>query len=262
MSEWAASRDARRRHGFLAGVSFLTRVPVGVQIGERDVAASVAWFPVVGSLIGLAGGAVYVGASELWPPLISALLAIGAAVAITGALHEDGLGDTADAFGASSTGRDPQPVLKDPRMGVFGVVALVGASAIRVAGVAALTPRVGLLALVAAHALARGVSAVVVVTAPSASTGLGSTYARLTPRWRGWAAAVVGAVIATGCLGPVGLIAVAVAGLAALLLVRWATRALAGVGGDVLGAIEQVGEVVTLLVAVAAFSRGLTGPLA
>ena len=81
-----------------------------------------------------------------------------------------------------------RPVLKDPRMGAFGVVALVGGLGLRVAGVAALTPRAGLLALIAAHALARGVSAAVVVTAPSAASGLGSTYAALAPRWRGWMA--------------------------------------------------------------------------
>jgi adenosylcobinamide-GDP ribazoletransferase len=140
-------------------------------------------------------------------------------------------------------------------------VALVGGLGIRVAGVAALTPRAGLLALVAAHALARGMSAVVVVTAPSASTGLGSTYARLTPRWRGWAAVITGVLVATACLGPAGLFAAVAAGFAALLLARWAARALGGVGGDVLGAIEQVGEIVTILIAVAAAARGSVGPL-
>ena len=132
---------APRARGFLAGVSFLTRVPVRVAIGERDIAASVAWFPVVGALVGAVSGAVYLGASQLWPPLVAALLAVGAGIAVTGAFHEDGLGDTADAFGAASTGRDPQPVLKDPRMGTFGVVALVLVIGLRVASVASLTPR-------------------------------------------------------------------------------------------------------------------------
>jgi adenosylcobinamide-GDP ribazoletransferase len=108
--------------------------------------------------------------------------------------------------------------------------------------------------------LARGVSAAVVVSAPSAATGLGSSYAGLAPRWRGWVACGVGIAVAAGCLGAAGLIAAAVAGLAAVVVSRWAARALGGVSGDVLGAIEQVGEVVTLLVAVAALARGLAGP--
>ena len=260
MSERAASRDAHRPRGFLAGVSFLTRIPVRVAIGEADVAASVAWFSVVGALIGAVSGAVYLGARELWPSALAALLAVGTSVALTGAFHEDGLGDTADAFGAASTGRDPGPVLKDPRTGAFGVVALLGGLGLRVAGVAALTPRAGLLALIAAHALARGVSAAVVVSAPSAATGLGSRYAGLAPRWRGWVACGIGVALAAGCLGVAGLIAAATAGLVAVALSRWATRALGGVSGDVLGAIEQFGEIVTLLVAVAALARGLAGP--
>ena len=145
-------------------------------------------------------------------------------------------------------------------MGAFGVVALVFGLGLRVAGVAALTPRAGMLAMIAAHALARGVSAAVVVSAPSAATGLGSTYAGLAPRWRGWVACGIGVALAVGCLGVAGLIAAATAGLAAIALSRWATRALGGVSGDVLGAIEQVGEIVTLLVAAAALARGLAGP--
>jgi adenosylcobinamide-GDP ribazoletransferase len=70
----------------------------------------------------------------------------------------------------------------------------------------------------------------------------------------------VGIVVATVCLGAAGPIAAAVAGLAAWALSSWAARALGGVSGDVLGAIEQVGEVLTLLVAVAMIARGFGVP--
>jgi adenosylcobinamide-GDP ribazoletransferase len=250
-----------RAHGFRAGVSFLTRLPVGRTVGEEDVAASIGWFPVVGALVGALAGVVYIGASELWPPFVSALLAVGAGVAVTGAFHEDGLADTADAFGAASTGRDPHPAMKDPRVGAFGVVALVLGLGVRVAAVASLTPRVGLLALIAAGALARGISAIVVVTGRSAEEGLGAGYARLASRRRGVVALGSGAVIATVSLGMTGLLAVGLAWLAAVAIARWATRVLGAVTGDVLGAIEQTGEVVALLVTVAAVARGAAIPL-
>lgn len=241
----------RRARGFVAGISFLTRVPVGADVGERDIAASVAWFPVVGAVVGLLSAAVYLLASKAWPPLVASFLAVGASIAITGAFHEDGLGDTADAFGAASTGRDPQPVLKDPRMGTFGVVAIVLVIGLRVALVASLAPRTGALALVAAHALARAVSAAAVVSAPSAGSGLGSSYAALAPKWRGVVAVIVGVVIASVCIGIAAPVALAVAAVAAMLEARWAGRTLGGVSGDVLGTIEQTGELITLLVAVA-----------
>ena len=241
----------RRARGFVAGFSFLTRIPVGAAVGERDIAASVAWFPVVGALVGALSGAVYLLASRAWPSLVASLLAIGSSIAITGAFHEDGLGDTADAFGAASTGRDPQPVLKDPRMGTFGVVALVLVIGVRVALVASLVPRAGALALIAAHSLARGVSAATVVSAPSAGSGLGSSYASLAPKWRGVVAMVVAVIIATICIGIAAPVACVLAILAAWLQARWAERTLGGVSGDVLGTIEQTGELITLLVAVA-----------
>jgi adenosylcobinamide-GDP ribazoletransferase len=251
----------RRSHGLRAGVSFLTRVPVGAGIGEADIAASVAWFPVVGAAIGVAAGLVYVGASELWPAAVASILSIGVAIAITGGFHEDGLADTADAFGASSTGRDPGPVLKDPRLGAFGVLALVLGIGARVAALASLPAAAGWSALIAAHALARGVSAGVIVVSPSTGDGLGSSYARLTPRWRGVLGLTIGAGVAVAMLGATGLIAVAVAIAAAVLLARWAARSLGAVSGDVLGAIEQIGEIVTLLAAAAAIHRGWVFPL-
>lgn len=251
----------RRARGFVAGVSFLTRFPVGGAVGERDIAASVAWFPVVGALVGLLSGAAYLLASKVWPPLVASLLAVGASIAVTGAFHEDGLGDTADAFGAASTGRDPQPVLKDPRMGTFGVVALVLVIGLRVALVGSLTPRAGSLAIVAAHALARGVSAATVVSAPSAGGGLGSSYAALAPKWRGIVAVVVGLAIASICIGIAAPAALAVAAVAAWLEARSAERALGGVSGDVLGAIEQTAELITLLVAAAFAAHVAAFPL-
>jgi adenosylcobinamide-GDP ribazoletransferase len=256
-----SAEAGRRARGFVAGVSFLTRIPVGSDVAERDIAASVAWFPVVGALVGLLSGAAYLLASQVWPPLVAAVLAVGVSIGVTGAFHEDGLGDTADAFGAASTGRDPLPVLKDPRMGTFGVVALVLAIGLRVALVGSLTPRAGAAALIAAHTLARGVSAATVVTSPSVGSGLGSSYATLAPRWRGIVALVLGLVIATACIGVAAPAALVVAGFAAWLEARWADRALGGVSGDVLGTIEQTGEVVTLLVAVAFAAHVAAFPL-
>jgi adenosylcobinamide-GDP ribazoletransferase len=115
--------------------------------------------------------------------------------------------------------------------------------------------------LIGAHALARGVSAGAVVSAPSVSSGLGSSYAALAPRWRGVVAAIVGTVIATVCVGVSAPVAFLAAALLSLVLAGWAARALGGVSGDVLGAIEQLGEISTLLVTIALVARGYGLPL-
>src|SRR5271167_3237847 len=91
-------RSSRRRAGFAAAVAFLTRIPVGQHSeGDRQLADSAWAFPLVGAGIGAVAALVLLVAQLLglgdWP---SALLAVLAGLLLTGAIHEDGLADTAD----------------------------------------------------------------------------------------------------------------------------------------------------------------------
>ena len=107
----------------LGAVSFLTRVPTGTgAVQPAEMARFVPWFPLVGALVGAAVGGLYAGASALLPPLAAAAVAVTAGVAVTGAFHEDGLGDTADAFVGGVDREDTLRILEDPRLGTFGVV--------------------------------------------------------------------------------------------------------------------------------------------
>ena len=245
--------------GLLGAVSFLTRVPVpGAGVREaRELAASVPWFPVVGAGVGLAEAGVYAGARVLLPPLVAAALAVIAGIGLTGAFHEDGLGDTADAF-AGGTDRDSTiRILKDPRLGTFGVLAVAASLLLRVAAVAALPAVAAAAALPAAGALSRAVAVATMTALPAAAgTGLGASYVRALSRPRALAGAAAGLVVAVALLGVAALWAAAAAGLAAALLGRLATRRLGGISGDVLGAVQQLGEVLVLLAAVAAVSTG------
>ena len=84
--------------GLLGAIQFLTRVPLRLDeaIPHHRV---VPWFPIVGVLIGAAVGGVAVGLAELLPTAVAAALAVITGLLITGAFHEDGLADVADAFG-------------------------------------------------------------------------------------------------------------------------------------------------------------------
>ena len=247
--------------GLRGAVSFLTRVPVGGGVLDaRELAGSVPWFPVVGAGVGLAEAGVYGGARVLLPPLVAASLAVIAGIGLTGAFHEDGLGDTADAF-AGGTDRDSTVrILKDPRLGTFGVLAVAASLLLRVAAVAALAPVAALAALPAAGALSRAAAVAAMTALPAAAdTGLGASYARALSRPRALAGAAAGLVVAVALLGVAALWAAAAAGVAAALLGRLAVRRLGGVTGDVLGAIQQAGEVLVLLAAVAAVTAGRSG---
>jgi adenosylcobinamide-GDP ribazoletransferase len=240
--------------GFLGAVSFLTRVPTGTGVREpAELARFVPWFPLVGAMVGLVVGAVAAGALRLFPPLAAATLAVVAGVALTGAFHEDGLGDTADALGGGWDRDSTLRILKDPRLGTFGVVAVAASLLLRVGSVAALAPAAALAALPAAHALGRAAAVGAMAAFPVAGgAGLGAAYVQALSRRRAFLGLAAGLAIAVALLGAVALWAALALALAAWLLGRLAVRRIGGVTGDVLGAIEQLGEIVVLLAAAAA----------
>jgi adenosylcobinamide-GDP ribazoletransferase len=244
--------------GLLGAVSFLTRVPTGT--GERradELAGFVPWFPVVGAGVGLAVGAVYAGGRELLAPLPAATVAVVAGIGLTGAFHEDGLGDTADAFMGHHDRDGTVRILKDPRLGTFGVLAVAASLLLRVAAVAALAPGAALAALPAAHALSRAGAVATMTALPAAAdTGLGASYTLALSRRRALAGAAAGLAVALALLGLTALWAAAATAVAAALLGRLAVRRIGGVTGDVLGAVQQLGEMLALLAAVAAAGAG------
>jgi adenosylcobinamide-GDP ribazoletransferase len=111
--------------GLLVAIQFLTRLPTPrLAVSGAEFAASMRWFPAVGLIVGvLVAGAAWAGARI--DPWTGALAGLALWVAVTGALHLDGLGDVADACGAAHKDRERVlAVLADPHIGSFGVVAI------------------------------------------------------------------------------------------------------------------------------------------
>jgi adenosylcobinamide-GDP ribazoletransferase len=237
--------------GFAGALQFLTRVPV--HLDERpDVARCVPWFPVVGALVGAAAGGTAAALHELTGPTVAAACAVIVGLLATGAFHEDGLADVADAFGGAWTPAERLRILKDPRHGTYGVAALSGSVVMRVACVASLpTAATAFAGLVVAHTLGRGAAVGVMATVRAAGAdGLGASHTGSVRRADALigvlAAAIIAAVLTGWWAGP--LIAAATAGAAGI---AWlARRKIGGSTGDVLGAAEQVAECLVLVVAV------------
>jgi adenosylcobinamide-GDP ribazoletransferase len=235
-------------NGLLGAIQFLTRVPI--RLSEPPVLTRcVPWFPLVGGLIGLAVGGAAAGLAELVPMAVAAAIAIVAGVLITGAFHEDGLADTADAFGGGWTRDQRLRILGDPLHGSYGVAALCSAIVVRILCVASLAPAAALAGLVAAHSIGRSAAVGAMATYPLATAdGLGAGYATGLSRGRAALGIVSGVAIgaaATGWwIGPL-----AAAGLVAAVAVgALAVRKIGGITGDVLGAVEQVAECLVLVV--------------
>lgn len=237
----------------MLAVGFLTRLPVHPAQPPADGAlARAGWaFPLVGIVIGLAGWFPCRLAEVLGlPTMAAALLAVGATVLLTGGLHEDGLADTADGLGGGATREAKLAIMRDSRSGAFGVLALVFSVGLRAAALAAVADSKLLGALVSAHALARGALPMALwMLDPARSDGLGAMAGRPTSAVA-LGAAGIGIVVALVALGGVlGFIAVLFATVGMMSIALVAHRALGGYTGDVLGAVEQGGEIIMLLAA-------------
>jgi adenosylcobinamide-GDP ribazoletransferase len=242
--------------GLVGAVQFLTRVPIRTSRAiphERCIP----WFPIVGVLIGALVGGVAVGLGELVPASVAAACAVVVGLLVTGAFHEDGLADIADAFGGGATRERRFEILKDSRHGTYGVAALCSSVVLRIVSAAAIASSAAVFGgFVTAHALGRGAAVVAMWVAPAASdAGLGADHARRLRRIPSavgvLAALVVCALLVGWWLGPI--VAVAVAGGGATVWL--AMRKIGGLAGDVLGAIEQVVECLVLIVVSGLASR-------
>ena len=237
---------------------FLTQLPFppvkGAEKKGRLGAAGRA-FPLVGALVGLIAGAALMAAAALnLHPLACAFVALAVAALVTGALHEDGLADVADGFGGGGTEAAKLKLMRDSRIGTFGVLAVIFSVGIR-AGVLGGLPGPGMAAaaLIAAAALSRGLlPAALYYMTPARKSGLAVKAGP--PDQEGWVkAALLGGLAGFLFLGPWGGLLALLAAFAAAGFVAWlANRQIGGVTGDVLGAQQQAAEVAVLIAAAAA----------
>jgi adenosylcobinamide-GDP ribazoletransferase len=236
-------------------LAFLTRLPVRQDRPwqNADLAASVTMFPVVGLLVGLLGALAYAAAIALaLPPLPAAVLALAALVWSNGAMHEDGLADLADGLGGATRAQRLE-IMRDPRVGSFGVIALVLALLARAGALAALAaPAEVAAALIAAATWSRALLPPALLALPRARIdGLAAQAGRPHPA-RVAAAAAIAILVALVLLPPlVAAIALMLAALAGVMPALLAFRRLGGITGDVLGAIQQIAEIAFLLTLVA-----------
>lgn len=230
-------------------LAFLTRLPGGLHPDdESSLGGAVPWFPAVGLLVGALVGVAHLLLGEGLSPLTASAITVGISALVTGAFHEDGLADTFDGLGGHTVERRLE-IMRDSRIGTFGAVALGVVLLLRIVNLAALGPADGFIALVAANGLARAGAVALMVMAPQArGSGLGSAYASRIDR-RVVAIVLIGLAVAAAVLGPIGVVWLFGLAVTAVVVAVTARRAFGGITGDVLGCVEQLGEVVVLVIA-------------
>jgi adenosylcobinamide-GDP ribazoletransferase len=239
----------------LAAVGFLTRLPLGPRYEPKPDALlrAAPLFPLVGAALGLAVGGAAIGLAQVLPPLLAGLLAVALELILTGALHVDGLADSADGLG----GRDREhslAIMRDHSLGAYGAAALTLDLAIKAVALGALAEAQALGPIVAALAISRAAPLPLarLLSYARADGGTGAVLAGrigTRPVLAGVALAVAVGLAAAGADDALLLVScgVAVTASAAVL----AGRRLSGVTGDVMGAAIELCALGCLVVAVA-----------
>jgi adenosylcobinamide-GDP ribazoletransferase len=245
----------QRAEEIKASIVFSTRLPLlrATPITEGALAKSAWAFPIAGLLVGFIGAATYAFAHRMGlPPWPAAALSVVATLLMSGCLHEDGLADTVDGFGGGKTREQKLDIMRDSHIGAYGVCALILTLLLRISALASIATTVPVgLALLASHGGGRAaMMALMFLLPPARADGL--SFAAGRPSGDSIAAAaMLGFLILAICLGPLRGIAALVLLLVVIALMTWlSSEQIEGQTGDVLGAVEQVSEILILLIAI------------
>lgn len=251
---------ARQVALFLVAVQFLTRVPVPtVKEFQPDwTARSARYFSLVGGLVGLVTAGMFLIASGVWSGPVPALLALTVGVLLTGAFHEDGLADTFDGLGGGQSRERRLEIMKDSRIGTFGMLGLGLTLALKAAALTQTPVWLGAVGLIAAHAGGRAAAVVAMRLLPYAGDR-DQTKVKPTADGVSGGEALAAVLLAAAAWAPLGLgapgaalAALVVGGALAALMAAAAARLIGGWVGDTLGATEQMFEAGVLIALAAA----------
>lgn len=233
---------------FQVAVMMLTRLPAGTLQTTPDIGAAAWAFPIVGGIVGAIAATVLL--CLVWLGVaapIAAGLALLLMVLVTGGLHEDGLADVADGFGGGKNKAQKLEIMRDSQIGSYGGLALIFALGLRWQGLVVVLglagPQVAAAALVVLAIASRSAIATALYLMPAARTdGMGQLASgAFTPQ--ALTAAAIGTVALIVSFGWAGCLMALTIAITQIGLAALSNRQIGGQTGDVLGAMQQVGEI-------------------
>ncbi len=240
-------RSLRIAFGLMTTLPFISsprgKLPENWAAGDSGRAS--VWYPFVGLVVGALTWLAWKGALFAFPPLVSGIITLVIWVVLTGGLHLDGLADCCDGLLASTSLERRLEIMKDPRLGAFGVIGLVLVLFLKAATLASLTSVSGVGILLAAS-LARWCILPAGIMPLARPSGMGADFAVGFQRSFMIWGALIPLAIATA-LGTRGVLSAAVGIAASALILRFAKSRIGGLTGDVFGMIVEVVETVVLL---------------
>jgi adenosylcobinamide-GDP ribazoletransferase len=233
---------------FLTALSFYTRIPVGHIAGwsEELLNKATRYFPLVGVLVGGFGAFVFWSFSFLFPTSIAILISMLATILLTGAFHEDGLADFCDGFGGGYTPEKILDIMKDSRVGTYGSIGLIAALGLKFFSLLHLDPARLPMILIVGHAVSRIFPVVLIYTSQYVRLDA-SSKAKPIGKSDSVSSFILAIVLGGYTLLFLGwmeiIISLSVLLVLTLLFRNYIQRKIGGYTGDILGALQQLCEV-------------------
>lgn len=242
-----------------AAIGFLTVLPMPARwLGdEKELARSVAWFPLVGALIGCSVALLDRGLGLILPPPVVSAISVLALLAASGGLHMDGLADTADGFFSTRSREGMLEIMRDSRSGPMGVTAITGVLLLKTAALAAVPSPLRPVTIVLMPLAGRTALTVHLALLPYARSRGGLADVFRPTRMQGLLAATLLIGSAWLLQGKPGLFTAAISLSIMLLLAVYSQKKIGGFTGDTLGAACEVTELVPALAAAALAFGGI-----
>lgn len=232
----------------LAAFQFLTRLPLGfVRLQAKDLTAAAYFYGFVGLAIGGILAVVNRGLNRFVPLDARLVLVLVVNVLLTGGLHLDGLADTVDGVMGGATPEQALSIMRDSRIGTFGVLALISVLALQFVAMRGLTPRALTQALILAPAWGR-TSLVLAgaISRPARNEGLGASFVAGV-RARHVLASALTVIIAAVLLSrTLALWSALVAAASTLVVITYLVSRVGGMSGDTLGTVNETTETAIL----------------
>ena len=250
-------------NSLLLAIGFLTVLPVRVKdAAMSEVGRAAMWFPFVGFFMGLALGVAHLILLQFFAPLLAAALTVTIWIVLTGGLHLDGLADCCDGLLVSAPPERRLEIMRDPRVGSFGVIGLVLIVALKIFAISSMpsfrasAPLWGIFAvyfpigvLPLTLAISRWLILIVAVQPQARANGMGAEFARgITRRTILVAAIMPMFLMVVGLVAWQVLAAIIAAHAIAFIVIRFARTRIGGVTGDVIGLTVELSETVMLLI--------------
>ena len=243
----------------LLAIGFLTTVPVRVNdAAMSEVGRAAMWFPIIGFFMGLMLGAVHLVLLQFFAPLLAAALTVVLWITFTGGLHLDGLADCCDGLFVSASPERRLEIMRDPRVGSFGVIGLVLIIALKILAISSIDFRSfqnfgslnfgSLPIFVLALTISRWLILVVARQPQARANGIGAEFARgITRRTILIAAIVPMLLVIVGLVAWQVWVAIIAAHAITFFVIRFAHARIGGVTGDVIGLTVEISEVIILI---------------